>query len=163
MRFASFMGGPVVRTVVTLYAAVVLLTQRRWHAAALSIVAVGGAGVLNTVLKRIVSRHRPHTFLGIGTGDKDSFPSGHSSGSLALSAATIYVLWHHLPHRLARIGAAVAATGFTGLVGTSRVKLRRHHRSDVVAGYILAALWITLVVEVLGRIERRNDDGSKGG
>ena len=84
------------------------------------------------ILKRTVVRARPCDANGVplalvGVPDPFSFPSGHSAASMAV-AATIA----HAYPALAPIALSAAA-----LVGLSRVKLRVHHPTDVVAGAAL--------------------------
>jgi len=84
------------------------------------------------VLKRTVVRARPCDVHGVPLAlvdvpDPFSFPSGHSAASMAV-AATIA----HAHPAIAPVAIPVAA-----LVGYSRVRLRVHHRADVVAGALL--------------------------
>jgi undecaprenyl-diphosphatase len=84
------------------------------------------------ILKRTVVRARPCDANGIplalvGVPDPFSFPSGHSAASMAVAATVA-----HAYPVLAPIAVPVAA-----LVGYSRVRLRVHHRTDVVAGAAL--------------------------
>ncbi len=93
------------------------------------------------VLKRTVVRARPCDGDGrplalVGVPDPFSFPSGHSAASMAVGASV--ALAHPV---LAPLTLSLAL-----LVGLSRVKLRAHHRADVVAGWALglagaAAAW----------------------
>ena len=84
------------------------------------------------ILKRTVVRARPCDANGvplalIDVPDPFSFPSGHSAASMAVAATVA-----HAHPALAPIAIPVAA-----LVGYSRVRLRVHHRADVVAGAAL--------------------------
>ena len=84
------------------------------------------------LLKRVVARPRPCDATGrplalIDLPDPFSFPSGHAAAACAVSA-TIAIA--HPP--LAPILLPIAA-----LVAASRVTLRVHHVSDVVAGAML--------------------------
>jgi undecaprenyl-diphosphatase len=84
------------------------------------------------ILKRTVVRARPCDANGIPLAlidvpDPFSFPSGHSAASMAVAATVA-----HFHPALAPFAIPVAA-----LVGYSRVRLRVHHRTDVVAGAAL--------------------------
>lgn len=84
------------------------------------------------LLKRVVARPRPCDANGrplalIDLPDPFSFPSGHAAAACAVSG-TIAIA-HPL---LAPILLPIAA-----LIATSRVTLRVHHVSDVVAGVLL--------------------------
>lgn len=93
-------------------------------------------------LKRTVVRARPSTLLPHVTAlaelpDHFSFPSGHASASMALAMATLLV-WPV---------AGVAALLLAFAVGASRVYLRVHYVTDVVAGQALGAA-AALVVQL---------------
>jgi undecaprenyl-diphosphatase len=84
------------------------------------------------ILKRTVARARPCDANGvplaeIAIPDPFSFPSGHSAASTAVAATlTLAHPW------LAPIALPLAAA-----VCVSRIRLRVHHRSDVLAGAAL--------------------------
>jgi undecaprenyl-diphosphatase len=108
-------------------ARVVAGTAERREAARLA-VALGVESVLvNQGLKRLFERERPVATTQrphhLRTPSTSSFPSGHaSSGALAASLLA-------QGSRLAPVYATVAA-----VVATSRIHVRIHHASDIVAG-----------------------------
>jgi len=84
------------------------------------------------VLKRTVVRTRPCDGSGqplavVDVPDPFSFPSGHTAAATALAACAI----------LADPLAALVAVPLALLVGYSRIRLRVHHLSDVIAGALL--------------------------
>lgn len=80
--------------------------------------AVLATGAATLLLKRLTHERRPD-----GSAD-DSFPSGHASLSFAMASVVDRYQSRRGPYAL---GAAT-------LIALSRVKLRRHHLRDVVAG-----------------------------
>jgi undecaprenyl-diphosphatase len=87
------------------------------------------------MLKRLVARPRPSDAFGrplalVPLPDPFSFPSGHAAASTAV--ATTLALAHPM--------AAPIALPLAALVSYSRVALRVHHATDVLAG---AALGLT--------------------
>lgn len=101
---------------------------------AVRVAAILGAESLlvNQVVKRAIGRHRPpweeERPLNLRRPKTSSFPSGHASSA----ATAIGVLAQNDP--LWPLYAAVGA-----VVATSRVYVKVHHPSDVVAGAILGA------------------------
>lgn len=89
----------------------------------------------NGVLKRVVSRPRPQAALmctrinGVHVPRTTSFPSGHSSAA-ALAAVLL----------AGTGGLGTAAAVLAALIATSRVVLRLHYVSDVLAGVVLGVL-----------------------
>ncbi len=84
------------------------------------------------VLKRTVVRARPCDALGrplaaVWVPDPYSFPSGHSAASMAVAASAA----------LAHPWLAPLTLPLAGLVALSRVRLKAHHRGDVLAGAAL--------------------------
>jgi membrane-associated phospholipid phosphatase len=100
-------------------------------------VVVGAALVWISVwiIKSVVDRPRPPHPLVRTSGQ--SYPSGHAANSvgwLALAIALTVVI----PTRVGRIAAITAGAVLAVLVGLSRIYLRAHYASDVVAGEALA-------------------------
>jgi undecaprenyl-diphosphatase len=96
------------------------------------------------VLKRVVQRPRPcdvggQTLAMIAIPDPYSFPSGHAAAATAL-ALTVSVAHSWL---------APAALLVAGLVVASRVLLRVHHLTDVVAGAALGAAGAIVAVRMV--------------
>ena len=128
MRWITHLGGA--RVTLGIGLALAALGETRLGLAAL--VANVGSHVLVQVLKRAVARARPCDAMGrplalVDLPDPHSFPSGHAAAAIAV-AMTI-VLAHPL--------AAPIALPLAGVVAHSRVALRVHHVSDVVAGVAL--------------------------
>ncbi len=107
-----------------------LAWDRRLGAGAL--LANAGSHVVVQLLKRAVARPRPCDASGaplalVDLPDRHSFPSGHAAAATAV-AASVAIL-HPLAAPLVLPAAA--------LVAYSRVALRVHHVSDVLAGAAL--------------------------
>lgn len=79
-----------------------------------------------------------------------SWPSGHSTAALALALCAVLVA----PRRLRPLVAVVGAV-FATVVGCALLILAWHMPSDVLGGYLLAALWMALAVAGLRAAERR--------
>jgi membrane-associated phospholipid phosphatase len=87
-----------------------------------------------------------------------SWPSGHSTAALALVLCAVLVAPVYLRPLVAGIGAAFAAA-----VGCSLLILAWHMPSDVVGGYLVAALWMALAVAGLRAADRRWPPGRAAG
>lgn len=156
-RVISFCGGPVVRAGIVIQSCLALLLWGRWRPAIFLVSTVGGAGVANAAVKRIVDRRRPRSLLR-PLPDQHSFPSGHSSGMAALAGSLAYVVWL-LTGRAVAAGAALLAGGaMAGAVGYARVVLDRHHTGDVLAGYVLGLGAVAAGVTVERRTAPREEE-----
>lgn len=132
-------------TVLCVLGTLALLAQRQ-HALALTwLLAIAGNGLLNPRLKQFFGRVRPLDAEGAVLAQGLSFPSGHSSGAVVTYGMLAYLAlrllpkaWH-LPALLLALAAVLA-------VGTSRVLLRVHFPSDVLAGFASGSAWLALCV-----------------
>jgi len=118
---------------------------RRRAITALALAGFGSYG-LNRVVKQAIGRERPNSE---GPAESlvrqptsSSFPSGHTLAAFCAAVA--------IPETT---GGVAAATAFAGAVAGSRVHLRAHHPSDVVAGAVLGTALGVLVRGVLRKLE----------
>jgi membrane-associated phospholipid phosphatase len=130
--------------VCTLVAVLLVLRGRRWLALAW-VLAVAGNGVLNTTLKQVFARVRPVHDDGLVMAHGFSFPSGHSSGSVVLYGMLAYVLCRFVPPRW-HLPLVLAAVALAFSVGVSRVFLRVHFASDVLAGFASGTAWLVVCI-----------------
>ena len=145
MRRASRFGGPswLVPAAVLLLA---IFISRRWYrGAVLLVVALGGAGLLDTILKFAFRRQRPDPLFGQPLPASYSFPSGHALFAFVFFGSAAVLLADRISSRRIRALVYVLAASLVGLIGTSRIYLNVHHPSDVAAGYLVALAWIVSV------------------
>ena len=127
-----------------LVAALLVWRGRRWLALGW-VLAVAGTGVLNTTLKQIFERVRPVHDDGLVVAHGFSFPSGHSSGSVVMFGMLAYVLCRFVPLRW-QLPLVLAAVALAFSVGVSRVFLRVHFASDVLAGFASGTAWLVVCI-----------------
>ena len=109
------------------------------------VVALAGNGLLNQTLKQIFGRVRPLDPDGIVLAHGFSFPSGHSSGAVVAYGMLAYLALRLLPARW-HLSTLLAAAVIAFTVGASRLFLRVHFASDVIAGFASGAAWLALCV-----------------
>jgi membrane-associated phospholipid phosphatase len=120
-----------------LLAGAAFLIHCREHARAAALVAGAGIAWISVwIVKAAVGRPRPPAPLVHTSGQ--SFPSGHAANSVGWLALAI-ALAAVIPTRGGRIAALAAGLLLAVLIGLSRIYLRAHYASDVVAGEALAA------------------------
>jgi undecaprenyl-diphosphatase len=129
--------------------AVALLARRRLALAGVLVLAWAGALGLYNLVKQIVGRPRPPMDIWITHPGGSAFPSGHATQSLATFTAIAFVVGALVPK--ARWPSAVLAVVLALGVGCSRVYLGVHWATDVIAGWLIAAAWATIVVAVAKR------------
>lgn len=108
---------------------------------------VGLIGLTSTAvlftLKAIFQRTRPLDPL-IQDVAGFSFPSGHSFSSFTFYGLIAYLLWKTDISKGWKIAASVLLFLLAFIIAFSRVYLRVHFPSDVVAGFCLSIVWLLL-------------------
>lgn len=112
---------------------------------------VGGASVLNLVLKTVFSRARPDLWQHLVHEQSYSFPSGHAVASMALAAALVVLCWHTRWWPVALVAGGI----YVCLIGWSRMYLGVHYPTDILGGWLVAIGWIEVVRLVFKTSPRR--------
>ncbi len=126
-----------------LLVAVALLRRRPRVALAVAIVLPAAPGIAE-LLKPLLAH--PHDSVGWQWVGPASWPSGHATAAMTLVLCALLVAPHSLRPLVAAFGCAFAMA-----VGCSLLILAWHMPSDVLGGYLLAALCVSLAVSALGR------------
>jgi undecaprenyl-diphosphatase len=145
--FAGFtrLGDTATLTGLCIAVAIALVVLDRRLLALGWVMAVAGNGLLNLTLKQIFGRDRPLQPDGVVLEQGFSFPSGHSSGSVVAFGMLAYVALQLLPARW-HLPTVLAAVALAFTVGASRIFLRVHFASDVMAGFASGAAWLAMCV-----------------
>jgi membrane-associated phospholipid phosphatase len=122
---------------------------------------MAGNGALTKVLKQVFERVRPEHIHGIAQAEGFSFPSGHSSASMAAYAMLAYLATWLLPRRW-HLPVAMVAGALVFTTGWSRVVLQVHYASDVLAGWLLAGTWVLCTVLVMEGVSRWRSPQAEG-
>lgn len=101
-------------------------------------------------------RARPDVIAeGIAAPGLHSFPSGHAALCVATYGLATY-LWIRRSRSLTeQILAALLCLIWVSLVSLARVRLGTHWPSDIIAGGIIGAAWLTVVIVALNRAEQK--------
>ena len=134
----SFIGNAVVLLPASALIVIMLVVVGRRHAAALLFVIVAGERLLLDGLKILLGRERPDLALHPVETHSFSFPSGHAANTMTVLVA---IALFALPRRH-RGWSVPSAIGLAVLVGLTRPWLGVHWPSDVLGGWMLAALVI---------------------
>jgi undecaprenyl-diphosphatase len=142
--------------IVGVIAALVVFLRMRWRrAAAFMAVTMIGAGILDASLKQAFHRVRPPVFFGIAPTNY-SFPSGHALASFCFYSVLAGLIAHRVKSMRLRVGVGVLAGLLIAAIGLSRIYLGVHYPSDVVAGYLAAAMWVSAMLSLDSyRVRRR--------
>jgi undecaprenyl-diphosphatase len=108
-------------------------------------VAVGGSVVLDVSLKLAFHRARPVPFFG-PVPLTYSFPSGHALSSLCFYGVLAGLWSARIQSRVARILAWSVTGALVAGIGLSRIYLGVHYPTDVIAGYLAGAIWVSTLL-----------------
>ncbi len=151
----SWLGSPLLISVLGLGIAVMLVVRRSWLPLATWVAALAGTGVLGTVLKMAVRRPPPEPGTSFLYGESSSFPSGHAMGSLVgygMLAYLLLTIW--VKRRVIWVAVATVVSVLVIAIGLSRLYLGVHYFSDIVGGYAAGLLWLSACITGL-EIARR--------
>jgi undecaprenyl-diphosphatase len=73
-----------------------------------------------------------------------SFPSGHALSSFIFCSVLIYLIWKGGMRNVWKWILSVLLILFSICIGISRIVLRYHYPTDVIAGFCLALAWVIL-------------------
>jgi undecaprenyl-diphosphatase len=141
VKAVTWLGSNGVLWTVIGAAALVLALRKRWRLAIYLLVTGAGALVLDPVLKSLVGRLRPVMAHPIAHGSGNSFPSGHSLGSIVCYGAVLLVFLPAARGRWRTVFIAVIAA-LVALIGISRILLGVHYLSDVLGAWALGITWL---------------------
>ena len=97
--------------------------------------------LLMSLLKRLVQRQRPDFPMVEGITNF-SFPSGHSFMSMVFYGLMIWYAAAYIENRWVRLTTILILSFIIAAIGFSRIYLRVHYASDVVAGFCFAYIWL---------------------
>ncbi|GAA4426088.1 phosphatase PAP2 family protein [Pontibacter saemangeumensis] len=126
----------------------VFLYRRHFVALFAFWLALAGVGISTRYGKTFISRERPAD-VAYYVVEHFSFPSGHATTVMAMFGLLAYFLYRHYhahPHRRYVLWLAAA---LIVIVGFSRIYLGVHYLSDVLAGFLLGALWLLVGVSLM--------------
>jgi len=154
MIAASHYGGPSWLVPLGLCLALAFLIHGWQRGALLVVVTLGGAGLLNALLKQGFARTRPAPFFDYPLPGSASFPSGHAFFAASFLGGLAVLVTSRIRSLALKIGLWLLVLALILLIGFSRVYLGVHYPSDVLAGYAVAVVWVT-AVGLGDRIARR--------
>ena len=95
------------------------------------------------LMKFFLQRERPLVPL-IAKVHGYSFPSGHTFTSVTFYGIIAYIIYKNVKSTFLKWTLIVACILLILLVGFSRVYLRLHYASDVIAAFCLGLIWLLL-------------------
>ncbi len=124
---------------------------------AVGVAAGVGAVVSDFTLGELVGRTRP-----FNDASNISYPSGHVFGTTVFFGFLGFLAIQLKVRRRYLAPLLIGAAGIILAVGPSRVYEQAHWPSDVLAGYLLGALWLVIVIPPIRRFLNKKDVPAAG-
>ena len=119
------------------------------------IAAFVGSEVLTYALKQGFHRQRPFFPDPLATESTFSFPSGHSTVSIAVYGALAFITARQLTSWRASIAVLAGTATLVAAIGFSRLYLGVHFLSDALAGLTGGLAWLVLCILAIALHEAR--------
>lgn len=107
---------------------------------------------MNILMKSLFERPRP-IFPHLVEASGLSFPSGHAMISFSFYGLLIYIVWREIRNKGVKYFLVVFLLLLIHLIGFSRIYLKVHFATDVMAGFSLGIIWLILSIFILRKIE----------
>jgi membrane-associated phospholipid phosphatase len=128
------------------------IKKHKWYSIKVPVISLGGL-LLMTLLKQLFNRPRPLIPL-LDPVKGLSFPSGHAMMSVTFYGLLILLVWENITNLFWKWLLISLLTILIILIGFSRIYLRLHYFSDVMAGFAAGIIWLSICIWIIGRMER---------
>ncbi len=154
MNFITFFGKHefLIPANLLMIAYYLFIKKHRWYSIKVPAIAISSL-LMMFGLKRLFARERPGNQL-LEAAQNFSFPSGHALMAVTFYGLIIYIIWHNVENKKLKWTLIVLLLLWIVLVGVSRIYLRRHYYSDVMAGFAMGFLWLVISLKVIRQIEK---------
>ena len=154
MLFFTFLGTHnfLIPANLVLIAYFLFIKRHKWYSIKVPAIALTSLALMFS-LKYLFGRPRPDVPL-IFHADGLSFPSGHALFSISFYGLLIYIIYKMVESRWLRWLLIIFLFLLAMIIGFSRVYLRVHYATDVIAGFCVGFLWLVFAIWLLNRMER---------
>lgn len=128
------------------------IRRHRWFSIKIPTIALSSVALM-FFLKHLFGRLRPDIPL-LKEAQGLSFPSGHAFMSVTFYGLLVYIIWQTVKNKWVRFTLCVLLILLILVIGFSRIYLRVHYPSDVLAGFATGFLWLVISIFTLRRLER---------
>lgn len=152
MRFISFLGKhsfliPIIGLLITYF----IIRKKKWLVIRTATVLLSSV-LLMSFLKTVIQRQRPDNPLVEGITNF-SFPSGHAFMAVAFYGLLIWLSAHNISKKWLQWGVNSSLVFLILLIGFSRIYLRVHYATDVIAGLSIGFVWLSFCLWIIDKKE----------
>lgn len=153
MEVLTFFGSSTFLIPAYLIIIIYFFWRRKKHLA-INILVIGVTSTaLMFAMKAFFRRSRPDLPL-IRSIKTFSFPSGHTLSSFIFCSVLVYLVWKTHLSKTVKWLMSVFLIGLSLVIGLSRIILKVHFATDVIAGFLLGFAWVLFSFWILRKIEK---------
>ncbi|WP_300003106.1 phosphatase PAP2 family protein [uncultured Cedecea sp.] len=142
-KFTTYAGTIAVTAIIAVITSIALIRQRKRIYILYLWLAYVGAEVTTWAIKYMVNRPRPEIIAGVREFNP-SFPSGHATAVTSIALYITYVLVKSSSNIKTKTSCVIGAFSIITFVSFSRIYLNLHYLSDVVFGFLIGLLWVSI-------------------
>jgi undecaprenyl-diphosphatase len=128
------------------------IRRHRWYSIKVPAIALSSLALMY-VLKNLFGRERPLVPL-LEQARGLSFPSGHALMSVTFYGLLAYIAYKSVKNKAAKWTLVIFLLVLIHLIGFTRIYLRVHYFSDVLAGFATGFIWLAFSIWMLNRLEK---------
>jgi undecaprenyl-diphosphatase len=154
--FSTHIGGEIAAIIILLIMGYFFVFCESCRAKALTvIIAILGGELTKQVIKHFTARPRPPAIpIAEGLEHSFSFPSGHATFAVACYGTLCYLLYLKARTTTERILVVLSSILIIAVLAVSRLYLRVHYATDVLAGLALGLLWMCIAICTVAYIKK---------
>lgn len=111
--------------------------------------------IINNVIKLIIHRPRPSQTMALAAETSYSFPSGHSMMSMIFYGLIVYYVQKFVKKKWLRNLITIVLAIVILAVGITRIYLGVHYATDVLAAYVIGAIYLVCFIKILEKYEAK--------
>lgn len=145
--FITSLGSTPITCLIILLTAILCAVVRQPYVLIGLLISTIGSTAFTFLSKMAFHRARPidillmeHTY---------SFPSGHATVSIALYGFLAYIAIRFSMHFIRQVRILSLTLLLCLLIGLSRIVLNEHYLSDVMGGFLVGTLWLTIAISMM--------------
>ena len=128
------------------------IRKHRWYSIKVPAIALSSLALM-FLLKNLFGRQRPDIPL-IKEAEGLSFPSGHALMSVTFYGLLIHIVFNSVKTEWLKWTLIVLLILLILVIGFTRIYLRVHYPSDVLAGFATGFLWLVTSIWIIKKIEK---------